>query len=217
MSLKENLGRPFVIVKGLLTEENDFSYQVNRRGFIVERFESAPAGAKHLGDAVLSFSNRLQVKLAVQAGCNIGENTHKSNATALEVLKRSPVKFDAAWIAHDKEILESILKSSDSQNLMQIAPYFGSSISFYGEWLCFYSTYLILPAIAGGALYTWQRMTGEIDTYLNPFFNILICFWGTIFVESWKRRSNELSHVWGVDNCEDDMIADDLKQVRKQK
>lgn len=42
----------------------------------------------------------------------------------------------------------------------------------------------------------------SFDNDITPYFALIICLWGTIFTEVWKRKSAELSHQWDVANYE---------------
>ncbi|XP_033742824.1 anoctamin-4-like isoform X4 [Pecten maximus] len=38
------------------------------------------------------------------------------------------------------------------------------------------------------------------DNDVTPFFALLVCLWGTVFLEMWKRKSATLAYEWDVDN-----------------
>jgi len=38
-----------------------------------------------------------------------------------------------------------------------------------------------------------------VDTTMNAIYCLIMAFWTTIFVESWKRKSNEIAHIWDMD------------------
>ncbi|CAI9732201.1 anoctamin-4-like isoform X2 [Octopus vulgaris] len=42
----------------------------------------------------------------------------------------------------------------------------------------------------------------SFDNNITPYFALIICLWGTIFMEAWKRKSCELAHQWDVHNYE---------------
>ena len=49
-------------------------------------------------------------------------------------------------------------------------------------------------------LYT-QHSNGEeysIDTPVNCLYCLMMAVWSTILMELWKRRQNEIAHIWGV-------------------
>ncbi|XP_052076690.1 anoctamin-3-like isoform X2 [Mytilus californianus] len=40
------------------------------------------------------------------------------------------------------------------------------------------------------------------DNDVTPFFALIICLWGTVFLELWKRTNATLAYEWDVDNFE---------------
>ena len=209
--------KPLLIVKGITTEEETFTLQVNRRGLIVEHFEKGSTpDAK--GDAVLSISKKLKVKLAVLSDADLGSNNDKGTFGALDILNRCKgVQFQETWLVHSSVKLQKVMGASPSAGLVLFNDYYGSEIAFYIEWLKFYTGYLCIPAMTGLALFALQYYRGEVDSKWNPLFNIMMCVWGTVFIESWKRRSSELSNVWGVENAEADMDASDIQKQKSEK
>lgn len=51
-----------------------------------------------------------------------------------------------------------------------------------------------------GQLY--NTVSGSFDNDITPYFAMLICLWGTIFLELWKRYNARLSYEWDVDQFE---------------
>ncbi|XP_045204695.2 anoctamin-4-like isoform X2 [Mercenaria mercenaria] len=51
-----------------------------------------------------------------------------------------------------------------------------------------------------GQLY--NTVSGSFDNDVTPFFAMLICLWGTFFLELWKRYNARLSYEWDVDQFE---------------
>ena len=45
----------------------------------------------------------------------------------------------------------------------------------------------------------------DIGFVLFSFFNVL---WATLYLESWKRRSAELSFKWGTIDNKDEMLSE---------
>lgn len=207
----------YIIVKGIKTEEGAFTYQVNRRGFLVEHFEK-PVEPVKTGAAVLSFSAKLLVKLAVTADNNLGSNNDKAISGAVEILARCKgIEFEEAWLTHNAAKLDRVLKADSAAGLVLLNDYYGSEIAFYMEWLKFYTGYLTIPALTGCSLFALQYYRGELDSKWNPLFNILMCVWGSLFIESWKRRSSELSNVWDVEDAESAMDAVDINKKKTEK
>nr|XP_006816508.1 PREDICTED: anoctamin-4-like [Saccoglossus kowalevskii] len=42
----------------------------------------------------------------------------------------------------------------------------------------------------------------SFDNSVTPYFSIVICLWGTLFLEIWKRTNARLAYEWDVDNYE---------------
>ncbi|XP_052795282.1 anoctamin-4-like isoform X2 [Mya arenaria] len=51
-----------------------------------------------------------------------------------------------------------------------------------------------------GQLY--DAISGSFDNNVTPFFALVICLWGTIFLEFWKRHNARLAYEWDVDQFE---------------
>ncbi|XP_038674721.1 anoctamin-1-like isoform X3 [Scyliorhinus canicula] len=47
----------------------------------------------------------------------------------------------------------------------------------------------------------------SFDNAATPIFGLIICLWGTIFLEIWKRKNAELVYEWDVENYENDEIV----------
>ncbi|XP_072332968.1 anoctamin-7-like isoform X2 [Scyliorhinus torazame] len=47
----------------------------------------------------------------------------------------------------------------------------------------------------------------SFDNVATPWFGLVICLWGTIFVEMWKRVNAKLVYEWDVENFENDEPA----------
>lgn len=43
------------------------------------------------------------------------------------------------------------------------------------------------------------------DTPYNCLYSLIMAVWSTIFVEVWKRREHEISHIWRMANFENHM------------
>jgi hypothetical protein len=76
--------------------------------------------------------------------------------------------------------------------------YFGEKIAFLYAWWSFYTAWLVIPGILGLAISIYQYVAGGIETVFTAIYAILVCFWVTIFIEKWKRKSSEISLKWGV-------------------
>ncbi|XP_078078838.1 anoctamin-7-like [Mustelus asterias] len=47
----------------------------------------------------------------------------------------------------------------------------------------------------------------SFDNAATPIFGLIICLWGTIFLECWKRKNAELVYEWDVENYENVELA----------
>lgn len=97
---------------------------------------------------------------------------------------------------HDQEALKKLGGSwcktlFKKQPFDEIKDYFGESITLYFSFLGFYTEALIVPVILGILQLFVSRET-------LPFFCIFNVVWVTLFLEIWRRKSNELAYRWGT-------------------
>lgn len=115
---------------------------------------------------------------------------------------------------HENNSLEDLQKTwvqkvFGLQPLDKISEYFGIKIAFYFAWLGHYTTALTVPAFVG--LSFWVFFSGrdefveDIGFVLFSVFNVI---WATLYLESWKRRSAELSYEWGTIDNRDEMLSE---------
>ncbi|XP_052075857.1 anoctamin-7-like [Mytilus californianus] len=115
------------------------------------------------------------------------------------------------------------------QPLTNIRYYFGEKIAFYFAWKGLLMTTLWVPMFLGLVIFiygivrsarfstdnssTTNSTTSKVteiftvikeacDNEITPFFALIICVWGTIFLKLWKRKSATLAHKWYVDEFE---------------
>jgi len=55
----------------------------------------------------------------------------------------------------------------------------------------------------------------SIDSIFNLSYGIFLCFWSTIFIESWKRKQTKLIHIWDMDCLQDVLLNDERKGAFK--
>lgn len=94
------------------------------------------------------------------------------------------------------------------QPLNLIANYYGEHMAFYFAWLHFYTSWLLIIAVPGLVLFIYQMsllinqyqndLPYSIDTPFNFIYCILMAVWSTVLMEVWKRRQNEISHMWNM-------------------
>ncbi|EDV20574.1 uncharacterized protein TRIADDRAFT_60984 [Trichoplax adhaerens] len=106
------------------------------------------------------------------------------------------------------------------QPLWRIRNYFGEKIALYFAWLGLLISSLFIPMLFGAGCmiyglyfsyiaqykngtnldYTW--LSKACDNEVTPYYGLVVCIWGTIFVEMWKRKCATLAYKWDVNNYE---------------
>ncbi|XP_033120637.1 anoctamin-8-like isoform X2 [Anneissia japonica] len=94
------------------------------------------------------------------------------------------------------------------QPLDEINDYFGVKIAMYFAWLGRYTTALMLPAILGTFLWITQGIDEANHDEHIVIFSVFNIIWGTLYLESWKRRSAELAYQWGTLDSKHELITD---------
>ncbi|CDW85080.1 anoctamin-like protein [Stylonychia lemnae] len=123
------------------------------------------------------------------------------------------------------------------QPLHFIARYYGEKMGFYFAYLLFYTSWLIIPAIPGLALFIYQMIIigGQIkdkkpidlDNPFNCLYCLVLAIWSTVFLEVWKRKESEIAHIWNMtgylgadtempDYRSDFVIDDKTKSIKKE-
>lgn len=127
-----------------------------------------------------------------------------------------------------KALHDTWLKHFRYQPLWKIRNYFGEKIALYFGWLGLLTMSLVIPMLLGLAIFLWglsvairDNPLGEkdenttststltawaknaFDNDATPFFALIICLWGTFFLERWKRTNARLSYQWDVDTFEE--------------
>ncbi|CDW83357.1 anoctamin-like protein [Stylonychia lemnae] len=97
------------------------------------------------------------------------------------------------------------------RELSAIKNYFGEKAGFYYAWMSFYTSWLIIPSIFGFALTIYQIIS-NVDNIWTSVYSVLVCFWVTIFIERWRRKSAEIALRWGVF----DQSSDKEREVRPE-
>lgn len=116
------------------------------------------------------------------------------------------------------------------QPLTKIRNYFGEKIAFYFAWSGTLITTLWVPMILGLAIFIFgivksasESLENEVngndtasgvtniltviklacDNDATPYYALIICVWGTLFLELWKRKTASLAYEWDVDEFEE--------------
>ncbi len=53
------------------------------------------------------------------------------------------------------------------------------------------------PAEEGAANSALDAYFGVLDTIYNYPYLLMLALWSTIYIESWKRKQNTVSYIWG--------------------
>ncbi|XP_070552213.1 anoctamin-7-like [Ptychodera flava] len=61
----------------------------------------------------------------------------------------------------------------------------------------------ILDEVTQIGLDVFSIVKESFDNKVTPYFGIIICLWGTLFLEIWKRKNARLAYEWDVDTFED--------------
>ena len=43
-----------------------------------------------------------------------------------------------------------------------------------------------------------QVLSSDVNSFLSPYYMIVICMWATLFTEQWKRKQSELVTTWSL-------------------
>lgn len=60
------------------------------------------------------------------------------------------------------------------------------------------TSWLFIPSLVGIVLGTYMLISKDFNCKYVPIYAILLAMWSTLFIESWKRRENELSFIWDM-------------------
>ncbi|EDO41719.1 predicted protein, partial [Nematostella vectensis] len=76
------------------------------------------------------------------------------------------------------------------------------SLTFFSTLQCVNESPLRTPnATASTIINKWAKKA--FDNNATPYFALIICLWGTIFLELWKRTTARLAYQWDVDMYEE--------------
>lgn len=102
----------------------------------------------------------------------------------------------AMYPLHDTEALKLLSSKwyfSKDQPVEAIRLYFGEALALYFKFLDFYTVKLLIPLTLIGVL---QMTLSTLETL--PFFCVCNVIAVTVFLEMWRRRSNEAAFQWGT-------------------
>lgn len=128
-----------------------------------------------------------------------------------------------------KDLDETWTRPMKFQPLFKIRNYYGERIAFYFAWSGMLCTTLWIPTLFGLCVFIYglyesatvdngatNNATGLVNSFkdlfgnfkqsfdngITPYFGLVICVWGTIFLEMWKRKNCELAYEWDVEDFE---------------
>ncbi|XP_077295391.1 anoctamin 8 white walker [Arctopsyche grandis] len=115
---------------------------------------------------------------------------------------------------HDTEKLQELREKwvravCSPQPLEDICEYFGVKVAMYFAWLGHYTCALVFPAVLG--LFFWICLSSARDSWRDMtyvLFSVFNVLWACIYLQSWKRYSNELAYRWGTLDQRDDLLIE---------
>lgn len=135
----------------------------------------------------------------------------KSVLTLDLLLNKNKLGVKDAWIANFEEHKKLFANEKDeSKRLVGILAYYGPQIALYFAWLSHYTYSLTPVAVAGLLVFTYQWYTGLADSSLTVYFTLFVAFWALCCLQLWKRKSTELSQVWGTLDSDFGLLDEDL-------
>ncbi|XP_023323846.1 anoctamin-10 isoform X3 [Eurytemora carolleeae] len=125
------------------------------------------------------------------------------------VMKRAPVvsSYEEKHLltlipTHDHETIDTLYKNWKrtyfSSPVDQIRDYFGEGVSLYFSFSSLYTRFLIIIALLGITEFLSEKYLGMDHVYSSVGFTLLNIFGLALYLEVWKRTSNEQSYFWGT-------------------
>ena len=94
--------------------------------------------------------------------------------------------------------------------------YFGSKISFYFLFVCFYSAFL-LPLILSGIFFTIFQAVSGVDNSVTLVNGVVVIAWASIFTQRWRRKSSEFAYIFGTRDHENLSIPSSVFMMNSEK
>lgn len=89
------------------------------------------------------------------------------------------------------------------QPLARIQAYYGAAVAMYFALLAHSTAWLVLPALAGAAVYVHQAAAGRAGVPELPVYAAFVALWGSAMCDAWKRRQVTLAMEWGMTEFEE--------------
>jgi hypothetical protein len=126
-----------------------------------------------------------------------------------------------SWRKHRVPLIRSMLGLGDLMShiepILLIADYYGEKQGMYFTFLIHHIAMLCIPSFFGLFLWgyhfklasEWEpEEEGDANSFLDAYFGVLdtiynypyllmLAVWSTIYIESWKRKQNTVSYIWG--------------------
>ncbi|GFO46290.1 anoctamin [Plakobranchus ocellatus] len=94
------------------------------------------------------------------------------------------------------------------QPLELVCQYFGVKISLYFAYLGHYTTWLLLPALLGLIIFSYQGDNQYIDDLCFVGFALFNSLWSTLYLKFWSRTSTSRCYKWGTLQKKDELLKD---------
>jgi hypothetical protein len=100
----------------------------------------------------------------------------------------------------DRIFLGGVARGRLAPRSDEIQAYYGCDVAFYFEWMGFLSRWLVVPGVAGVAVYAcrWHRGDTLDEDEYTPLYGLLTFFWAVLFLRFWERHEKRLSYRWGT-------------------
>jgi hypothetical protein len=76
--------------------------------------------------------------------------------------------------------------------------YYGPVVGWYFAFLVHLIGWLIIPTVIGLAFGISFVVLNDYQSKFIPLYAVVMAIWSAIFLESWKRREQELSFSWDM-------------------
>ena len=132
----------------------------------------------------------------------VGDSKNVEDDSLLGLLVRAGIVEGAAPLHRGelKSIFNRLITLSPFKApVNEIADYFGSEKAFYFLWLDHFTTWLVVPSVAGFLLWYFRPRDETADNDVtNSYFAIFMVLWGFTFNVFWKREATSHACKWNT-------------------
>mmetsp|Transcript_6613 Transcript_6613/g.15107 ORF Transcript_6613/g.15107 Transcript_6613/m.15107 type:complete len:733 (+) Transcript_6613:286-2484(+) len=154
------------------------------------------------------FSTLLRLKLTYyllrapisQGGCGLGVSRMLYSR---QMLSMFPL--------HDRGVTGGLLASLRRPDCFpwsvpfeELRQYVGEKLALHSVFLGHYSRWLLLPAVVGLPFQVVVLATDNYSSPALPCYSAIICMWGILMLEYWKRQEAYTAMQWGMTDFEVD-------------